>query len=75
MPGGKVFVFYDLIMPMFFFLVGISMPIAFQKRLEKNNNKLKLYGHILKRVVMLYLFGMIVQGRLLTFDFHRMIFF
>jgi predicted acyltransferase len=62
------FHFYDLIMPLFLFIVGVVMPVSFLKRLDHGDSKKNLYGHIIKRVVLLYLLGLIASGHLLTFD-------
>jgi predicted acyltransferase len=62
------FHFYDLIMPLFLFIVGVVMPLSFEKRLSKGDGKRKIYYHVLKRVVILYFLGLIASGHLLTFD-------
>ncbi len=64
------FHFYDLVMPLFLFIVGVVMPIL-RKRLSHGDSKKKLYRHILKRVVVLYILGLIASGHLLTFDISR----
>jgi predicted acyltransferase len=61
------FVFWDLIMPLFLFMAGASMPFAFSKYL-KNGGKGQLYKRILKRVLLLWIFGMMCQGNLLALD-------
>ena len=62
------FHFYDIIMPLFLFIVGVVMPISFSNRLRRGETKKTLYRHIIKRVVILYLLGLIASGHLLTFD-------
>jgi predicted acyltransferase len=66
------FHFYDIIMPLFLFIVGAVMPISFRNRLNKGEDKKSLYRHILKRVVILYILGLIASGHLLTFDSSKM---
>jgi predicted acyltransferase len=66
------FHFYDIIMPLFLFIVGAVMPISFRNRLNKGADKKSLYRHILKRVVLLYILGLIASGHLLTFDSTKM---
>jgi predicted acyltransferase len=66
------FHFYDIIMPLFLFIVGVVMPVSFRKRLSLGDTKKKLYTHILKRVVVLYILGLIASGHLLTFDTTKM---
>ncbi|MEL7586108.1 MAG: DUF5009 domain-containing protein [Prolixibacteraceae bacterium] len=61
------FVFWDLIMPLFLFMAGASMPFAFSKYL-KSGSKGQLYKRVLKRVLILWVFGMMCQGNLLSFD-------
>ncbi len=62
------FHFYDLIMPLFLFIVGVVMPISFRNRLSRGNTKRQLYRHIIKRVIVLYILGLLASGHLLTFD-------
>ena len=64
---GK-FYFYDLIMPLFLFIVGVVMPIAFKRRIDRGESKKTIYKHIIRRVIILYILGLIVSGHLLTFD-------
>jgi predicted acyltransferase len=68
------FVFWDIIMPLFMFMAGASMPFAFAKHL-RNGTKVQLYKRILKRVVLLWIFGMMCQGNLLALDPNRIFFF
>ncbi len=66
------FHFYDLIMPLFLFIVGVVMPVSFRNRLKKGTTRKELYRHIIKRVVVLYILGLIASGHLLTFDTSKM---
>jgi predicted acyltransferase len=65
------FNFYDIIMPLFLFLVGISMVYSFRKRLKKDSSKVNLWKHILIRFLWLWVLGMVVQGKLLTYDINE----
>ncbi len=65
------FHFYDIIMPLFLFIVGVVMPLSFTKRLKKGDSRKMIYRHIIKRVVILYILGLIASGNLLTFDTAR----
>lgn len=58
---------WDLVMPLFLFMVGTSMPFSFAKY-RRNSDYSALYRKICRRVIILFLFGMIVQGNLLGFD-------
>ena len=62
------FRFWDLIMPLFLFIVGAAMPFAFSKRLERGDSRKKLYLHIVKRFAILFFLGIVAQGHLLKFD-------
>ena len=65
------FHFYDLIMPLFLFIVGVVMPISFKKRIARGESKKSLYTHIIKRVIILYILGLISSGHLLSFDLSK----
>ena len=58
---------WDLVMPLFLFMAGASMPFAFSKYRE-SESKWPIYRKILKRFVVLFLLGMVVQGNLLGLD-------
>jgi len=62
------FHFYDLIMPLFMFLAGVSLPFSLASRLAKDPSFFRLWGHLLKRVALLWIFGMAVQGNLFSWD-------
>jgi len=62
------FTFEDIIMPLFLFICGVAMPYSFTKRIEHGDSKLKLYRHVIIRVLILWVLGMIKQGNLLQFD-------
>jgi predicted acyltransferase len=61
------FRFWDIIMPLFMFMAGASMPFAFSKYLAQGS-RFSLYKRILKRVVLLWIFGMMCQGNLLALN-------
>ena len=61
---------WDLVMPLFLFMTGAAMPFAFSK-LRMQASKATVYRRIVRRVVLLFLLGMVVQGNLLGFDIHR----
>lgn len=62
------FQFWDIIMPLFLFLAGVSIPFAFGKRLTEVKTKAALWPRVIKRVALLWILGMAVQGNLLSFD-------
>ena len=58
---------WDLIMPLFLFMSGISIPFALS-RFKGEADKSKLIYRLCKRVLLLWIFGMMCQGNLLSFD-------
>jgi predicted acyltransferase len=66
------FRFWDLIMPLFLFIVGVAMPFSFAKRLAREYSHKKLYFHITIRFVLLFVLGMIAQGHLLNYDLSKL---
>ena len=59
------FVAWDIIMPLFLFTSGLSMPFSFGKLFKSGYSKAKIYAKVLKRFCILFFLGWIVQGRLL----------
>lgn len=49
--------FWDLIQPFFMFIVGVAMPFSLNKRLALTEDRSKVTPHILKRCLILFLFG------------------
>ena len=66
------FVAWDLIMPLFLFIVGVAMPFSIGKRVERGDSRRSIYGKVIYRVVVLWILGMIAQGHLLAFDSHNL---
>lgn len=65
---------WDLVMPLFMFMAGVSMPFALS-RFKSDPNKTHLYFRIIKRVLLLWIFGMMCQGNLLSLDVDKFHFF
>lgn len=59
---------WDIVMPLFLFMVGASMPFSFAKYSRPGQSYRPLYKKILRRVLLLFLLGIIVQGNLLGFS-------
>lgn len=51
----------DLIFPFFLFMVGISIAIAYSRRLAQGASKRELYGKILSRTVKIFIIGVILN--------------
>jgi len=69
------FTAWDLIMPLFLFVVGVAMPLAFAKRWERGDTVGNVYWRVVRRVVVLWVLGMAVQGHLLEADRHGVFLF
>ena len=61
-PKWQGFTAYDLIFPMFIFIVGVAMPFSFAKRLAQEGGKQKLFKHVLSRAIILTILGAILWG-------------
>ncbi len=56
------FRYYDLIFPMFLFIIGLTLPFSYKRRLESATGKKELYKHIITRTVILFILGLICFG-------------
>jgi predicted acyltransferase len=60
-------VFWDLVMPAFVFMVGMAMPFAFARRIERgatfNDNLLHVISRSLKLLALSHLFTIVHQGK------------
>jgi len=52
----------DLIFPFFLFIVGVSIPLSFGKRLAKGNSRKELFLHILRRSLILFGLGIFMAA-------------
>ena len=66
--GWTGFGFWDIIMPLFIFMCGAAMPFSLERRLEDGRPTWGYWRHVLGRVALLWVFGMVAQGELLTLD-------
>ncbi len=62
------FHFYDLIFPLFLFVVGAVLPFSLTRRLEAGGDRRQIYGHLARRLALLFLLGLVYNG-LLDFNF------
>lgn len=58
---------WDLVMPLFLFMSGVSIPFS-MARFKNEANYSRLFRRLLKRFVLLWIFGMMCQGNLLGLD-------
>src|SRR5262245_48747635 len=59
---------WDLINPLFLFISGISMAFSFEKHLVSGIPRSVIYRRMAVRFLLLWLFGMMVQGDLLKLE-------
>lgn len=57
---------WDLVMPLFMFCSGVTIPFALSKYREGRAPHKEFFGRLAKRVALLWLLGMVVQGNLLS---------
>jgi len=64
------FRFFDMIFPLFLFIAGVSMPFSIVKRKQRGESMKKIYMHLLKRLVILILLGLLYNG-ILQMDYEK----
>lgn len=62
------FRFWDLVMPLFLFMSGASMPFALSRYVRRELPLSQAYRKILRRFLILFALGMVVQGNVLWLD-------
>ena len=62
------FVVWDIIMPLFLFLSGITIPFSMAKYKDGQKPDGRFYIKLLKRFCLLFFLGWLVQGNLLLWD-------
>jgi len=55
------FRFYDLVFPMFVFITGVAIPLSLPQLVERDG-RLRAHVRVLRRVVLLYVLGLIFYG-------------
>lgn len=67
---------WDLVMPGFIFMCGAAIPFAVPKYLSESGRPgWPFWKHLLARVALLWLLGLILQGNLLSFRWERIYLF
>jgi len=62
------FRFYDLIFPLFLFLVGVVLPFSLSKLRDSGTGLLAIHGRILRRTALLFALGLL-NNNILQLDF------
>jgi len=63
--------FYDLIWPLFMFIMGAAIPLSVAKRRAKGESDRTLLLHALRRAMVMFCLGTVTQGNLLLFDWNK----
>jgi predicted acyltransferase len=63
--------FYDLIWPLFMFIMGAAMPLGIARRRSRGQSDRTLLLHACWRAVVMFCLGTVTQGNLLMFDWWR----
>jgi len=63
--------FYDLIWPLFMFIMGAAIPLSIAKRRAKGETDRRLLLHALWRAMVMFCLGTVTQGNLLLFDWYK----
>lgn len=61
---------WDLIMPLFLFMTGITIPFSLDSKI--GNTGRVVYVHLLRRFVILWLIGMLMQGNLMGLELNKL---
>lgn len=62
-PEWHGFTAWDMVFPLFIFIVGAAMPFSATRRLQQEGGKKKLYKHIIIRTIVLSILGLVYWGR------------
>ena len=65
------FVLWDIIMPLFMFMSGITIPFSMKKYKSGERSMNAFWTRLIKRFLLLFFLGWIVQGNLLALDFKQ----
>jgi predicted acyltransferase len=60
--------FYDIVMPLFLFIVGAAIPYSLSAQKIQSSRKSLIYLRLFRRFFVLFFLGWIVQGHLLEFN-------
>jgi predicted acyltransferase len=52
----------DIVLPLFIFVVGVTIPFSFTRRMAKGESKKKMVTHIVSRTIILFGLGLLVSN-------------
>lgn len=71
-PEWEGFSAWDIIMPLFLFITGVTIPFSMEKYISGQGNRRRFYMRLFRRFLLLWILGMLVQGNLLAFDINKL---
>ena len=71
-PDWDGFVWWDLVMPLFMFVSGVTIPLSITRKLKLGESRWRLYRRLLRRVCLLMLLNFIGYGALRHLNWHEM---
>ncbi len=71
-PPWHGFNWYDLIMPLFLFVSGVTIPLAVTRKLAQGESRARVFRRITRRLLLLMVLNTIANGALQHLDPHRM---
>jgi len=60
--------FYDLIWPLFMFIMGVALPLSIASRRASGVSDRSIFWHAVRRSLIMFFLGTITQGNLLEFN-------
>jgi predicted acyltransferase len=70
-PVWSGFHWWDVIMPTFIFISGVTIPLSVTRRLERGEAASRIYWRLLQRLVILQLLDLVYYGALQHLDWHQ----
>jgi predicted acyltransferase len=71
-PVWSGFHWWDVIMPTFIFISGVTIPLSVTRRLESGGSRAAIYWRLLQRLVLLQVLNLAYYGALQHLDWHQM---
>lgn len=63
------FTFFDLIMPLFLFITGITLPLSVGRRLARGETRSQIFRRLLTRTILLIILGHLDKNGAISLDF------
>ena len=61
-PGEQGMTYVDIVFPAFLFIVGMSIPLAIEKRISRGDSMIKIGYHIVVRSLSLVVLGLLIMN-------------